>query len=269
VKPPEFALAGFADVAFVHHLNIAHNERLAADLLALVELMRDEQNRHAVGVKLLHHRDQVLDLASCQRCGWLVHDHEPGFPGDRTRNRHQLAGCNRQFLDAAAQEMIVAGKTDLGQGVAGGFPQLPPFQGTEQAPIALHKLLGEANIFFNGEVRKKGKILVDRFDAGLKSADRIEIRARRAIDHQIAFACRLGPRQDLDQGGLAAAILTKQMVGLAAFNLEADAAQRMNAAIALVEISDLQKRCRSRAGRGRLRRGVELHLSSCVMLLRR
>lgn len=46
----EFGLRLGGDVAFGNLQAVAHDDRLPADRLAFVELVRDEKDRHALGV---------------------------------------------------------------------------------------------------------------------------------------------------------------------------------------------------------------------------
>ncbi|MFC0401149.1 lantibiotic dehydratase C-terminal domain-containing protein [Paraburkholderia rhizosphaerae] len=82
-----------------HLLTVAQHDHFAANRIAFVELVADEQHRHAVRAQIGKHRDQIVDFLLRERRGRFVHDHELRLAGDRACNRDELTGRQRQLFD--------------------------------------------------------------------------------------------------------------------------------------------------------------------------
>lgn len=202
------------DVALAHDRAVAHHDGLAADRLALVQLVGDEQHRNTVRMQATHHCDQVFHLPARQGCGRLVHDHQAGATGDRPGNGDELACRDGQVFDAAFQECRVGGQVHPGQRSARRYPQPRAGQAPKESSVAFDQLLVQRDIFLHRQVRKKGQVLIDRLDTGLQRGNWVQPIARDAVDDEAALRRGLRARQDPDQGGLAAAVLAEQVVRL-------------------------------------------------------
>ncbi|GAA0000194.1 hypothetical protein BRDID11002_01940 [Bradyrhizobium diazoefficiens] len=114
-----------------------------------------------------------------------------------------------------------------------------------------HRLAVEKQVLRHREIRQQIDLLVDRSDAGLK---RGLGRARRdllAAEPDDAGVAREYAGDDLDQRGLAGAVLAEQRMDLAGAKREVDLLQRTHSAEALADPAHLQK--------GRSRIGAVLH----------
>ena len=69
---------------------VAHDRDPVADRVELVELVADEDHRHALALELADHVEQDRDLVLVERAGRLVHDHQLGLERDRAGDRHHL-----------------------------------------------------------------------------------------------------------------------------------------------------------------------------------
>jgi hypothetical protein len=93
----QLELADLRHCCGAHRAAVAHDGDAVADLVELVELVRDEDHRDAVRLQLPDDRKQNLDLLLVERGGRFVHDHEPRRKADGPRDRDHLLRCGGEF----------------------------------------------------------------------------------------------------------------------------------------------------------------------------
>ena len=76
-----------------------HGHRLA-DLVDLLQVMRDEQEGDALRLQFAHAAEEALDLVAVELGGRLVEDDEAGAVGERAGDLDQLARLDLQVAGA-------------------------------------------------------------------------------------------------------------------------------------------------------------------------
>src|SRR6185436_20053567 len=94
-------------------------------------------------------------------------------------------------------------------------------------------LEAERDVLRHREVGKQRRLLVDRGDPERARDARRVVRDRASANQQLAFVLLDRAGRDLDERGLAGAVLADERVDLAAAQLEGGAAQRLNAGVRL------------------------------------
>ncbi len=199
----------------------------------LVELVGDEHERDAAPAQGLHEREQAGHLVVGQRRRGLVHDDDPGLVHQRPADRGQLLVRDGEPLDVGVE---VQREPELADDRLGGRARAA--RGVEAAPVRHGG--GEDDVLGHGEVGEEGEVLVDDLDAALDGGDRVHRPVGDAVDDDLAGVRLLGPRDDLDEGRLAAAVLPGQAVHLAREEVERDALERGDAAVGLADVTDLE-----------------------------
>ena len=126
--------------------------------------------------------------------------------------------------------------------LARGVDHLPPVHQAERSD----RRAADEDVFGHRQRRDQAEFLVDGDDArplGLLRARRLEFHA---VEDDAAARRRLHARQNLEQGGLAGAVLAKQAEDLAAPDLERDIVQRRDAGEMLGHALDGEKHLVSR-----------------------
>ena len=199
----------------------------------LVELVRDEHQRDAATAQGLHEGEQPGDLVVGQGRGRLVHDDDARLVDQRPADGGQLLVRHRQPLDVGVEVQREAELADdrLGRGAGAARGVQPPAVGDSR---------GEDDVLGHGEVREEREVLVDDLDAALDGGDGVHRPVGDAVDDDLAGVGLLRPGDDLDEGGLAAAVLAGQAVHLARQQVERDALEGGDPAVGLADVTDLE-----------------------------
>ncbi len=79
---------------------IAQHRHRLADLVHLLQMVRDKQERHAFALQLTDAAEQPLDFVAVELRGRLVEDDEARAIRQRPRNLHQLPRLDAQIAGA-------------------------------------------------------------------------------------------------------------------------------------------------------------------------
>ena len=203
-------------------LSIPQHGGAVGDAEDLVHAMRHVDHRDAPPAELAHVVEQALDLVRRQRRGRFVeHQHLAGL-GCRLDDLGQLAMAGGDVGDAPR-------RVDVDPH---GGEQPPAFR--DGGPIvdqgAALDLAVEEDVLGDGERRHQAHLLERHGDTGGAGGLGREGRERGSADRDRAGGRRLHAAQDLQDGGLAGAVLAEQRVNLAGPDREADAVERPHAA---------------------------------------
>ena len=192
--------------------------------------MRDVDDAGAGGAEAPHDLQQTADLTLGQRGGRLVHDQDARVRADRLRDLDELPFGHAQASDLTIR---IDRGADLFQNLRCVASARAPVDAAERA-AAVER---QRDVLGDGQARKQGGVLIDRRDAERARRRRIHAMDRAPRDGQRAGVGALGTRDDLDQGGLARAVLADERVHLAGREIERYAAQRVDAGERLGDVS--------------------------------
>ncbi len=138
------------------------------------------------------------------------------------------------------------GHPDVGQGAVQSEPvqqlvDLGPLGGpVDQHPSG--QLAADEDVLGHRQLAEQLRLLVDGGDAGVEGGRGVA--AAEALPGHLdgALVGGLGPADDLDEGGLARAVLPDQRVHFPGTDVEVDTAQRLDAAVALADTGQAQQR---------------------------
>jgi hypothetical protein len=88
------------DGCFPDQATVAHDGDPLADLVDLLQMMRDEQERHACSLQSAMCSKQMPDLARLEPCRRLVHDDETAALPKRAGDLEQLPLADGQLAGA-------------------------------------------------------------------------------------------------------------------------------------------------------------------------
>ncbi len=135
---------------------VAHDRHPVADRIELVELVADEDHRHALALELADDVEQDGDLMLVERAGGFVHDHQLGLERDGARDRHHLLdGGVEAHQRAMHVDRDVEPAQDLGSLAVHAAP-------VEQAEAAM--LAAEEDVLGHRAIGDEVDLLVDRAD---------------------------------------------------------------------------------------------------------
>ncbi len=211
-------------VARLDHAAVAQDGQPLGDGEHLVELVADEHDRDAALLQPAHDDEEPLDLAVGQRRRRLVHDEDLRVVDERAADRDELAVGDGQPLHLGVE---VEGQSQVVDDALGGGADARP----RREDAALGELAQHRDVLGGGEVREEGEVLVDHLDAAADGLVGGEVPVRRA--------------DDLDEGRLAAAVLTGEAVHLARRERQGDPVQRVHTAVRLDDVADLEDWCGS------------------------
>ena len=188
-------------------LAVPHDSDPVAQLKELFQFMRDEQDRHALGLQAPDGGHQLLDLLLAQGGGRLVHDDQLGI------QRHSLGDLHHLLL-AGAQ--LAAFHFDVDLGVAQGrqcLLGLLVHSGVVQKAVLLDGASHE-NVICDRQLLDDVQLLVHAGDARLAGLDGVVEDHLLAVHVDLPLLRSVNAGEHLDQGGLAGAILADQAVDL-------------------------------------------------------
>jgi hypothetical protein len=138
------------------------------------------------------------------------------------------------------------GHADVGKGAVEAEPvQQLVDPGPLGGPVdqhALGQLAADEDVLGHRQLAEQLRLLVDGGDAGVEGGRGVAAAEAPAGHLDAAVVGGLGPADDLDEGGLARAVLPHQRVHLPGTDVEVDTAQRLDAAVALTDAGQAQQR---------------------------
>ena len=170
--------------------------------------MRDEEDRVAPGAQRLDDAEQPLDLVRRQRRGRLVHHDHPRVRRQRLRDLDELLIGDRE---PPSEPVRVEPDAELLEQLGGLAPHPSPVDSSE----ALERLDADEDVLGDAQVGEERRLLEDDRDAGgLRLLGVVEDRLL-AVDQESAGVGAVHAGEDLDERGLAGAVLADEAVDLA------------------------------------------------------
>ena len=195
--------------------------------------MRDEDDADAAVLELAHHAEELLDLGLVERRGGLVEDEDLAVHVHRARDGHHLLHGDR-----AAAELLLGADGDaevLENGVRVGVHLLPV--------LGLLVAAADVHVLGDGQVGAERDLLVHGGNAHvlgvLRGLD--GDRAVVALEVDVAAVLLVDAGQDLDERGLARAVLAHEGVDLARTEREVDVLQGLHAREVLADAPHLNE----------------------------
>ena len=203
-----------------HELAVAEHREAVADLVHLVEEVRDEEDRDALLLQRADDAEELGDLVGVEARGRLVEDEHLRLHVDRAGDRDELLHRERVVAEQRVRiDVEVEPREELRRAAA----HRAPVDRTEAM-----RLPPEHDVLGDRQVREEVDLLVHRRDArGLRlrrPAERDHV--AREGDRAGVDAVDTGER--LDEGGLAGAVLAHERVHLAGEHPEVDAVERLH-----------------------------------------
>ncbi len=216
-------------------LAVAHHRDRVAEREDLVEAVGDEDQGATLVAQAAGDREQPLDLDAAQGCGRLVHDQQGRVERDGLRDLDDLlvgdgeAARRATGVDRDAQPLEEA----LGLGV-------------HRRPVdpagAAERLAAHEDVLGDRQVGEQRRLLVDHRDAGrLGLGGRAEVDVV-TLEPERAAVALVDARHDLDQRGLAGAVLPDERVDRAGVDGQAARPQGTHGAERLGDVRQLEDR---------------------------
>ena len=243
------------DPALPGHPAVAQHHHAIGDLEHLIEPMRDVDDADPAVAQAAQSNEQARHLVGGQAGGRLVEHEDLRLRSQRARDRHQRLLGPAEALDAHIRVDV---SVEHIKGSCGAPPRRPPVDQAAAPRIAE----GEADILGHGHPVDQAEVLVDERNRQATQ------RAGRVVSAELDAAGikRVNAGEDLDQRGLARAVLAEQRQDLAGAKLEVHVIERQRAPEALGYASEFQHRCALRAGRSIRRqsgrRGAQVRIAS-------
>jgi hypothetical protein len=223
-----------------HRPPVLEDGDAVADLADLLEAVRDVDDGDVVRREVADDPEETLDLLVVQDGGRLVHDDQLGVLRQRTGDAHHLlrGGGERADLGGGADLRVAEAGQQLGRGTVGGRRAGDP-QPRVLAP--------QEDVVGDAQPAHQVELLVDRRDAEAHRGLRVAQRHLLAAPVDLALVRLVGAGQDLDQRGLARAVLAEQAVHLSGADVEVhtverpDTGERLDDAVHLEEGGALRR----------------------------
>ena len=209
------------DEVLPHELAVAQHGEAVADLVHLVEEVRDEEDRDALLLQRADDAEELGDLVGVEARGGLVEDEHLRLHVDRSGDRNELLHRERVVAEERPRvEVEVEAREQFG----GAAAHRPPVDRAEAARLAAeHDVLGHR------QVRQEVDLLVHRRDARCLRLGGAAERHLLAREGDGAGVDAVDARERLDERGLARAVLAHERVHLAGEHAEVDAVERLHA----------------------------------------
>ena len=184
-----------------------HGEALA-EAAHLRHAVRDEDDGHALRIEPLDERAQPVHVGGRQRRGGLVQQQHPGLARDCLGDLDLLAGGQREVAHHRVGVHVLEAETGevLDDGALAPAP----------VDLACHqRLVGQQHVLRDGHIVDQGHFLKCRLNAEHVGTGRASNGHIVAEHVNAAGILADQPGQDLDEGGLAGAVLADQRADLA------------------------------------------------------
>jgi len=229
------------DEAARHDATRAHDRHSLGNREHFLELVRDEDDGDAPSAQPLDDGEEARHFAVRERRGRLVHDDDPRLVDQRATDRCQLLVRDGELADLGVEIEIEPELVDY-------RARLRPDGARPVEALPTGHLSGEHDVLGDGEIREQGEILVDHLHSAGDRRRRVHTGVRLAVDDDLTGVGPLDSGDDLDEGRLAAPVLSREAVHLAGSELEGYA----------VEGGDPAESLRDTANREHRPRGIRL-----------
>ena len=212
------------------------------DLQHLVQLVRDEDDRLALGLERPEHLEELLRLLRGQDRGGLVEDQDVGAAIERLQDLDPLLLTDADPVDACIgvdREAVAVGQ--LAHAPPGGVV-------VEQNGVVL-RLDPEHDVLGHRHHRDEHEVLMHHPDAVLdRRLGRAEL-DRVSVEEDLPLVGRVQPVEDVHQRRLACAVLAEQRVHLAVDEVEVHSVVGEHPGESLRDPAQLEERCVGHVGR--------------------
>ena len=221
---------------------VAQHRDAVADLVHLVEEVRDEQDRDAALLELADDAEELGHLVEVEARGRLVeHEHLARRPRSPARSR-RAAAPRASACRGSMRGRCRCPRSASTSRASAAHP--PPVDHAEPARLAT-----ERDVLGHRDVRQQVDLLVDRADARALRIVRRREAHRLAVEPQLALVERERAGDRLDERRLARAVLAHERVHLAGEHAEVDAVDRGIRPEAHGRPGELEERARPRPSR--------------------
>jgi hypothetical protein len=221
----------------VDDLAVAHHRDRRADREDLLEAVGDEEHRGAAVAQRAHDAEQPLDLGPGERRGRLVHDQHPRVERQRLGDLDDLLVGDREAADGARGVEPDAEAVELLLHLAVHQPAVDPARALERVPA-------HDDVLRHREVGEERRLLIDDGDAGRAGVGRGAEVHDLAVDEHLAAVEPDHAGEQLDERRLARAVLPHQRADLAGPQGDRAVAQRLDGAVGLHRVAQLEDRGR-------------------------
>ena len=237
-QPDDLVAAPFAPRVAFDSAPVAQDGAGVRQRVHLVQPVGHVDDRDAVGLERVDHREQPLHLARLQRRGRLVEDHHPRFAAERAGDHHQLAFRVSQPVDPRAGVDVDPESSEQRRRVP---RHRRPVDDREAEETPRRDGLDQ-HVLRDAQCRDDAHLLRDDDDAARQRVPRAREPAGPAVDRDRAAVGAVDAAQDLDQRRLAGAVLADQRMDLTGPDRERHVVQREGRLEALVETPRLDRR---------------------------
>ena len=190
--------------------------------------MGDEHDSDAGITQLTDGDEQSVNFLLGQSGGGLVHDDQLCVEQHSTADSNQLLGSNVQVAHLSIQVDVTA---NLSQSCTSG---LVPALAVNQL-AACGDLRVDSQVFTDSQVGEDRQVLVDDLNTQAGSFCRIDLGDLLTFESNSTFVFGVNTGNDLNQCGLAAAVLTGQAHDFTGTHAQSNVVQSMNAAKAFMD----------------------------------
>jgi hypothetical protein len=192
---------------------VAHHGDPLAQREDLFQPVRDEQHGGARGAQRPHHVEEPVHLGGRERGGRLVHHDDPRLQRDGLADLDDLLVRDGQ---PAGDPRRIERDPEPGEYRRRLRPHGPPVD----TPGGTQGLAADEHVLRHGQVGEQRRLLVDDRDPGRERRCRPVQRDLLAVGQQRPRVRLVHAREDLDQRGLARAVLADQGVRLPGVQLD-------------------------------------------------
>ena len=214
-----------------HQGALAQDGNPGAEVLDVLQLVRDEDDRHSLGSELFQGRKQLFLLRLADTGCRLVQDEDPGARPEKAKDLELLAFPDGERIDVAVRveaEIELRGKpTELPRGAA-------PVR--KQAPLASKDEVVEQ---LHG--RKVQGVLMQHSDAGPDGLRRRADLRRVPVQQDLPAVGKDEAREDLHQGALPRPVLSQDSLDRGRGDGQGDAGIGMDRAECLVDVAQFNQ----------------------------
>ena len=208
---------------------VAHDRDALTDREDLLEPVRDEEDRAAVGAERLDDAEQPRHLGRRQRRRRLVHHDHPRVRRQRLRDLDELLIGDREPAGEPVRVEANAEPLEDRRRLASHSPRV-------DATEPLERLHTDEDVLGDGQIGEERRLLEDDRDPGrLRLLGRVEDRLL-AVDEQAPGVGPVDAREDLDQRRLAGAVLADEAVDLTADQFDVAVLESVHGAEALLGV---------------------------------
>ena len=189
--------------------------------------MADHHHAEAPLAQPVDQREHLGRLRDAERGRWLVEQDDLRLAEQRARHRHLLALAARERPDLVAKARDR--HREVRQELLGAVLHVDLVELAAQARRpGGHPLVAEEEVGHNVEVVAQREVLVDRRDPQHCGVVGAADRHRLPVEEELALVRRVDPRDGLDEGGLARAVVADEADDLARRHLEVHAVEGLH-----------------------------------------